>query len=133
MDTTTNDTATAGRHNGGTDVETAREASRQARAAVRQEVRSLIAGVENLLRCVKDAADPEVARARAEVESAISATKKALAERAGQARRQASETLAAGDRYVREQPWQVISVAAISGVIIGFLLGQVGVRGRELS
>jgi ElaB/YqjD/DUF883 family membrane-anchored ribosome-binding protein len=133
MDIPTNDIATAGRHNGGTDVEAAREASRQARMAVRQEVRKLIAGVENLLRFVRDAADPEVARVRAEVESAVADTKKALAERAGQVRRQAGETLQAGDRYLHEQPWQAIGVAAISGVIIGFLLGGRAMRGRELS
>jgi ElaB/YqjD/DUF883 family membrane-anchored ribosome-binding protein len=124
MDTPTNDIATAGRHNGGNEVEAAREASRQARAAVRQEVRKLIAGVENLLRCVRDAADPEVTRVRAEVENAVADTKRALAERAGQVRRQASETLEAGDRYVRNQPWQAISVAAISGLLIGLLLGR---------
>ena len=110
MDTLTNDIASGGRHNGGTEVEAAREASRQARAAVRQEVRKLIA----------------------EVESAVAATKRALAERAGQVRRQAGERLEAGDRYVREQAWQAIGVAAISGLVIGLLLGRRGLRGREL-
>lgn len=133
MNTPTNDIATGGRNNGGTEVEAAREASRQARAALRQEVRKLIAGVENLLRLVRNAADPEVARVRAEVESAAAATKRALAERAGEMRRQASETLEAGDRYVREQPWQAIGVAAISGVVIGLLLGRRGMSGRDLS
>ena len=132
MDTLTNDIASGGRHNGGTEVEAAREASRQARAAVRQEVHKLIAEVENLVRCLKDAADPEVARVRAEVESAVAATKRALAERAGQVRRQAGERLEAGDRYVREQAWQAIGVAAISGLVIGLLLGRRGLRGREL-
>jgi len=37
MDTPTNNIATGGRHNGGTEVEAAREASRQARVAVRRE------------------------------------------------------------------------------------------------
>jgi ElaB/YqjD/DUF883 family membrane-anchored ribosome-binding protein len=48
-------------------------------------------------------------------------------------RRQASETLEAGDRYVREQPWQAIGVAALSGVVIGLLLGRRGMTERELS
>jgi ElaB/YqjD/DUF883 family membrane-anchored ribosome-binding protein len=39
----------------------------------------------------------------------------------------------AGDRYVREQPWQAIVVAAISGVGIGLLLGRRAMGERELS
>jgi len=133
MDTPTNNIATGGRHNGGTEVEAAREASRQARVAVREEVRKLIAGVENLLRCVRDAADPEVVRVRAEVESAVAGTKRALAERAGQVGRQASVTLEAGDRYVHEQPWQAIGVAAISGLVLGLLLGTMRLSRGALS
>ena len=68
MGNTTNDPASGQRGNGGTDVRTAREAARQARSAVRDEVRKLIAEVENPFQCVKNLADPELARARAEVE-----------------------------------------------------------------
>jgi ElaB/YqjD/DUF883 family membrane-anchored ribosome-binding protein len=121
MNTATSDIATRGPH---AEVQAAREASRQARAAVRQEVSTLIAEVEKLLRCVRAAADPEVARARAEVESAVAATKRALAARVYQLRRQASDTVEASDRYVREQPWQAIGAAAISGFVIALLLGR---------
>jgi ElaB/YqjD/DUF883 family membrane-anchored ribosome-binding protein len=121
MDTATNDIATARAH---AEARAAREVSRQARAAVRQEVSTLIAEVEKLLRCVRAAADPEVVRVRAEVESAVAATKRALVARVGQVRRQASDTVEASARYVRAQPWPAIGVAAISGVVIGLLLGR---------
>jgi ElaB/YqjD/DUF883 family membrane-anchored ribosome-binding protein len=130
MDTTTSDIATGGPH---AEVQAAREASRQARAAVRQEVSTLIAEVEKLLRCVRAAADPEVARVRAEVESAVAATKSAFAARAERVRRQASDTVEVSDRYVREQPWRAIGVAAISGVVIGLLLARRRTNGLELS
>jgi ElaB/YqjD/DUF883 family membrane-anchored ribosome-binding protein len=120
MNTATSDIATEAPH---VEVQAAREASRKARAAVRQEVSTLIAEVEKLLRCVRAAADPEVARVRAEVESAVAATKGALAAQVYLVRRQANHTVEASDRYVREQPWQAIGVAAISGVVIGLLLG----------
>jgi hypothetical protein len=78
METTTNDIGTRGatqwwhgRRGATRDV--------TASAAGRQEARRLIVEIENLLRCVKVTADPEVARARAEVESAVAATKRALA------------------------------------------------------
>ena len=65
-------------HNGGGAADAAREASLQARAAVSQEVHKLITDVESLIRCVGDAADPELRRLRAEVQSAIAATRRAV-------------------------------------------------------
>jgi len=118
MDTTTYDTS--GRPH--TDVEAVRAASRQARAAVRDEVRVLIAEVKNLIRCVRSAKDPEVARARAGVQRAAAATKSVLAARTDQVRRQAGVAFDASDRYVHEQPWRAIGVVAVSGIIIGWLL-----------
>jgi ElaB/YqjD/DUF883 family membrane-anchored ribosome-binding protein len=126
MQNTTNDPASGRAGNGGTDVQTAREASRQARAAVREEVRKLIAEVENLLQCVKNLADPELARARAEVENGIAATRQALSERADQVRRRGNETLEASNRYVHEQPWAAIGVAALSGIVLGLLVARRG-------
>jgi ElaB/YqjD/DUF883 family membrane-anchored ribosome-binding protein len=126
MGNTTNEPASGRTGNGGTDVQTAREASRQARAAVREEVRKLIAEVENLLQCVKNLADPELARARAEVENGIAATRQALSERADQVRRRGNETLEASNRYVHERPWAVIGVAALSGLLLGLLVARRG-------
>jgi ElaB/YqjD/DUF883 family membrane-anchored ribosome-binding protein len=111
-------------HNGGSDVRAAREASRQARAAVGEEVHKLIADVENLIRRIGDAADPELRRARAEVQNAIAATRKALAERAEQVQRQAKEAFEASDNYVREQPWQAVGMVAVVGLLIGVLIGR---------
>jgi len=102
----------------------ARDAARQARVAANQEVRRLIADVEDLIRRVGDAADPEVARLRAKVESALATTKTAISEGAEQVQRQAREAIQAGDRYVRDQPWEAIGVAAVAGLAIGFLLGR---------
>lgn len=92
----------AGPHNGGSATDATREASRQARAEVGQDVHKLIADVENL----------------------VAETKRALADRAGRAQRQAKEALEAGDRYVREQPWQTVGIAAATGLLIGFLIGR---------
>ena len=126
MDTATDDIATGAPH---AEIHAAREASRQARTAVRQEVSTLIADVEKLLRCVRATADPEVVRVRAEVENAVAATKRALVARVDRVRRQASDTVEASDRYVRAQPWQAIGVAAMSGVVVGLLLGRQRMNG----
>ena len=102
----------------------ARDAGRQARTAANQEVRRLIADVEDLIRRVGDAADPELARLRAKVEATVETTKSAISEGAEQVQRQAREALQAGDRYVRDQPWEAIGVAALAGLAIGFLVGR---------
>jgi len=112
------------RHDGKTIRGAARQAARQARVAANHEVRKLIADVEELLRRVGDAADPELARLRAKVESTVATTKKAISDGTEQVQRQAKEAFEASDRYVRDQPWQAIGIAAIAGLAIGFLVGR---------
>jgi ElaB/YqjD/DUF883 family membrane-anchored ribosome-binding protein len=101
-----------------------REAARQARGAANQEVRRLITDVEDLVRRVGDAVDPDLARVRAKVEAAVATTKKAISGGAEQVQRQANEALDAGDRYVRDQPWEAIGIATVAGLAIGFLVGR---------
>lgn len=116
----------AGQHNGGSAREAMREASRHARAEVSHEVDKLIDDVENLMRRVGDATDPEIRRLRGEVQGAIADTKRALGDGAGWVQRQASrakEAFEASDRYVREQPWQTVGIAAVTGLLIGCLVG----------
>ena len=124
METTANDLDHELRHDARTIRSAAREAARQARVAANQEVRKLIADVEDLVRRVGDAADPELARLRAKVESTVATTKKAISDGTDQVQRQAKEALEAGDRYVRDQPWEAIGIAAVAGLAIGFLVGR---------
>jgi ElaB/YqjD/DUF883 family membrane-anchored ribosome-binding protein len=112
------------RHDGKTIRGAARQAARQARVAANHEVRKLIADVEELLRRVGDAADPELARLRAKLESTVATTKKAISDGTEQVQRQAKEVFEASDRYVRDQPWEAIGIAAIAGLAIGLLVGR---------
>jgi len=122
--TATEGSETLGSHNGRGELGDARAASRQARAAVRDEVQKLIADVETLIRRVGDAADPELRRMRAEVQNAIATTRQALAERAEQVQQRAEEVFEASDSYVRAQPWQTIGAVAVAGLLVGFLIGR---------
>src|ERR1700730_3544311 len=112
------------RHDGKTIRGAARQAARQARVAANHEARKLIADVEELLRRVSDAADPELARLRAKLESTVATTKKAISDGTEQVQRQAKEVFEASDRYVRDQPWEAIGIAAIAGLAIGLLVGR---------
>jgi ElaB/YqjD/DUF883 family membrane-anchored ribosome-binding protein len=82
----------------------------------------------------------------AEAEALLGATEGAAGERAREARHRVSETIdkarerlgefeedlgkrarAAADdatRYVRDNPWQAVGVAAVAGIVIGVLIGR---------
>jgi len=124
METTANDLGRAIRHDAKAAKGAATDASRRLRSTGNQEVKNLIADVEDLVSRVGEAADPEIARVRANVQSALATAKQAIADGADQVQRQAKDALQAGDRYVREQPWQAIGVAALAGLAVGFLVSR---------
>ena len=124
MEPAANDLDRELRHDAKTVKGAARDAARQAGVAANQEVRKLVADVEELIRRVGDAADPELARLRAKVESTLATTKKAISDGTEQVQRQAKDAFEASDRYVRDQPWEAIGIAAIAGLAIGLLVGR---------
>lgn len=103
---------------------TVRHAAREARTAASREVDRLIADVEELLRRVTDAADPELLRLRARLQETVANTKKAIGDGAGEVQRRAKEALQAGDQTVRDRAWEAIGIAAVAGLAIGFLAGR---------
>jgi ElaB protein len=102
----------------------ARDRVQQMGAAASEEVQNLIADVEDLIDRVGEAADPEVRRLRAKVADAVSSAKQSIAAGAEQVQRQAMDAFDAGDRYVRNQPWEAIGIAALAGVAVGFLVSS---------
>jgi ElaB/YqjD/DUF883 family membrane-anchored ribosome-binding protein len=119
-----NDLESSVRHLGKASRAAARDAARQARATVNQDVQRLISDVEDLVRRVADVADPEINRLRAKVENTVASTKQAISEGADQLHRQGRDLLEAGDRYVQDRTWESIGVAAVAALAIGFLLGR---------
>ena len=95
-----------------------------ARQAVKDEVRKLVADVEDLIRGIGDAADPEIARLRSKVQGTISGVRETIANRAERVQQRAQDTLAAGDSYLHEQPWQAVGLAALIGLAVGFLVAR---------
>jgi ElaB/YqjD/DUF883 family membrane-anchored ribosome-binding protein len=100
----------------------ARDRVQDAGAAASEEVQNLIADVEDLIDRVGEAADPEVRRLRAKVADAVTSAKQSMAAGAEQVQRHALDAFDAGDRYVRNQPWEAIGIAALAGVAVGFLV-----------
>ena len=94
----------------------AREAARAARAEVDAQVMQLLTDVQALIDALREVADAKVGLLRSRVENAVAATKAAWSTRAQYALEQS-------DRYVHVQPWQLVGVAATSGLIVGLLMG----------
>jgi len=86
------------------------------------EVSNLIADVQDLLNRLVHVADPEIAQVRAKAERALATAKRALADGTDRVQRQAKSAMAAGDVYVRDNPWQVVGIAAAVGLVVGVLV-----------
>jgi ElaB/YqjD/DUF883 family membrane-anchored ribosome-binding protein len=88
------------------------------------QVRNFLDNVEDLTRALKDVETPDIARVRAKVKIALVAAKSAVADTASQIRTQAVHVGKRTDGYVRENPWQVVGVAAIVGLAVGFFASR---------
>lgn len=104
-------------------VEIAQRTSRS-RKAVKQELHQLMEDVEELVRRVGAATDPELQLLRNKVQLAVASARQAVEDRTEWPRQRAREALSASDAYVHEQPWQAIGVAGLLGIAVGFLMAR---------
>jgi ElaB/YqjD/DUF883 family membrane-anchored ribosome-binding protein len=95
--------------------------ARSARDYANGEINSFIENVEDLTDALKNVDTPEIARVKAKVKIALAAAKSALADGAAQVRSQAREVSRTTDTYVRDNPWQVVGIAALIGMAVGIL------------
>lgn len=124
MESTFNDSTKAMRGDVNEFKAHAADAARKVRAAGGQEVSNLMADVQDLLGRVTHVADPEIARLRTKVEQALTTAKKAIADGTEQVQRQAKNAMTAGDAYVQDRPWQAVGIAAVVGLVVGFLAAR---------
>jgi len=124
MESTLNDNGHANR--GGTNgwEPNPADAVQKLRETGGQEVNNLMADVQDLLGRVAHVADPEIARLRTKVEGGLTAAKKALVDGTDRVQRHAKNAMSAGDSYVRDQPWQAVGIAAVAGLVVGFLVAR---------
>jgi ElaB/YqjD/DUF883 family membrane-anchored ribosome-binding protein len=90
------------------------------------QVNAFLANVEDLTKALKDVDTPDVARVRAKVKIALAAAKSAMSDTATQIRGQAQQVGKRTDTFVRDNPWQVIGVAAVIGLAVGILASRRG-------
>jgi ElaB/YqjD/DUF883 family membrane-anchored ribosome-binding protein len=88
------------------------------------QVNSFLDSVEDLTKALKDVDTPDIARVRAKVKMALVAAKSAMADTATQLRSQAQQAGKRTDVFVRDNPWQVIGIAAVVGLAVGILASR---------
>jgi ElaB/YqjD/DUF883 family membrane-anchored ribosome-binding protein len=96
--------------------------AKNVQGAASSEIQNLIADVEDLMAKVANLKDADVTRVRGKVEKALSAAKHSLSTGTETVRRQVRQTAASTDDYVHDSPWQAIGLAALAGVVVGFLI-----------
>ena len=94
------------------------------KAAAAEEVRRLIADVEELVARIADLKENDVVRVRGKVMNALGAAKQSLSERADALKRQAQWAASGTDDYVRENPWAAVGLAALVGAVVGILVAR---------
>lgn len=97
---------------------------RSAKEYANGQINSFIENVEDLTNALKNVDTPEIARVKAKVKIALAAAKSALADGAAQVRSQAREVTRTTDTYVRDNPWQVVGIAAMIGLAVGILASR---------
>jgi ElaB/YqjD/DUF883 family membrane-anchored ribosome-binding protein len=88
------------------------------------QVNSFLDNVEDLTKALRDVDSPEIAKVRAKVKIALAAAKSAVADTASQLRDQAQQVGKRTDTFVRDNPWQVIGVAALVGLAVGIFASR---------
>ena len=101
--------------------ETAGSAARGAVESANGQINSFLDNVEDLTKALKDVDTPDIARVRTKVKIALAAAKSAVTDTASQLRGQASQYGKQTDGYVRDNPWQVVGIAALIGLAVGIL------------
>ena len=88
------------------------------------QVKTFLDSVEDLTKALKDIDTPDIARVRAKVKIALMAAKSAVSDTAYQIRGQAQQVGKRTDGYVRDNPWQVIGIAAFVGLAVGIFASR---------
>jgi ElaB/YqjD/DUF883 family membrane-anchored ribosome-binding protein len=100
------------------------QAARKVGEFANGRVNNFLDSVEDLTNALKDVDSPEIARVRAKVKLALAAAKSAAADTVSQIRTQAQDVGVRTDTFVRNNPWQVIGIAAVVGLAVGILASR---------
>jgi ElaB/YqjD/DUF883 family membrane-anchored ribosome-binding protein len=91
---------------------------------LRDDLRVLAGDMEQLLKATASQTGQHMAQVRARAEESLQAAKLRIAEAQESALVRTRAAGRATDAYVRENPWQVVAIAAVAGLALGLVLGR---------
>ena len=93
-------------------------------AQLMEDLRVVVEDAEALLKATAGQAGDKVEAARQRAGESVKAARERLSELEGEVRMRAREAARTTDRYVHENPWGAIGMAAGIGFILGLLSGR---------
>ena len=84
----------------------------------------VVADAEALLKATANQGGEKLAEVRAKAEESLRVVKARIAEAQAALLVRTKEAAKATDAYVHENPWNAVGVAAVFGLVIGFLIGR---------
>ncbi len=88
------------------------------------DLRAVLEDAEALLTATAGQAGERIQAARERAEQTVRAARERLAEAQEEMARQAREAAKDADRYVRDNPWQAVGIAAGVAFVIGLLVSR---------
>jgi ElaB/YqjD/DUF883 family membrane-anchored ribosome-binding protein len=89
-----------------------------------QDMRSVIADAEDLLRATANQAGEKIAVARERIQDSLHQAKVKLAEAEAVLTEHAKQAARYTDEYVHDNPWRAIGIAAGIGLLLGLLISR---------
>jgi ElaB/YqjD/DUF883 family membrane-anchored ribosome-binding protein len=89
-----------------------------------EDLRSVVADAEELLRATASQAGEGAAAARARIQSSLLVVKERLAEAETAVIERAQQAAKDTDQYVHDNPWKAIGISACVGAIVGMLIAR---------
>ena len=109
-----------------TETVTATEAvgGRVTRAKLMEDLRAVVADLEELLKATASQTGERITEARARAEESLKAVKAQLAEERAAVMARAKAAAKAADDHVRANPWMAVGIAVGVGVVLGILAAR---------
>ena len=96
----------------------------RARSKMAGDIKTVITDGEDLLKAAAEVSGEGFAVARQKFEKKLGSAKARLADASQAAVEKTKETAAVANRYVHDNPWPAIGVAAVAGILIGLLAAR---------
>ena len=102
----------------------AEEVTSAGREPLANDLKSIIADAEELLKATASTTGERILAARERAEASLKSARERLANMDDAALAQVKEVAKSADEYVREHPWGAVGIAAVAGLLLGVLISR---------